>query len=218
MGDRYFRRANANVEALLRRPPGIGHNGGPPLDMSWSGWLWRRETARVWATPPREVALRRLRNAERLGVSYRDYAAALMHTGRTLSTALLPLHYAVDAALAPDPAYAGKAARFGGKLLILIDPRAWGRLDDNALKRLAAASAALVGDAAAAPLVLASAPFESDRTRGARLRALLTARGVHAHEVFLLGGTADDAALAESANLGCFLPILAWFVEFADRA
>lgn len=213
MGDRHYTRTNANVALLLRRPPGLGHNGGPPLDMSWSGWLWRREAARVWATPPREIALRRLRSAERLGLDYRDYAAALMDTGRPLSTALLPLHYALDDAMAPDPAYARKIARFGGRLLPLLDESALGRIGDAAAARLTAAATALTGDPATLPIVLTRIPPESDRRRGQRLRTLLAARGIHAHEVFLLGGTGDDLALAQAANLGCFKPILSWFAD-----
>ena len=60
---------------------GIGHNGGPPLDMSWSAWLWRRAHAEAWKTPPREIAMLRIRRAERLGLSYRDYTAVLLDRG-----------------------------------------------------------------------------------------------------------------------------------------
>jgi len=65
------------VEARI----GIGHNGGPPLEVTWSAWLWRRAHAAAWKTPPREVAMLRIRRAERLGLSYRDYTAVLMDRG-----------------------------------------------------------------------------------------------------------------------------------------
>ena len=70
MGDRFDRLGvrHVNVEALLRRP-GIGHNNGPTFDMSWEAWVWRRAAAKAWKTPQPEVAMMRLKRAERLGVT-----------------------------------------------------------------------------------------------------------------------------------------------------
>jgi hypothetical protein len=65
----------------VERRIGIGHNFGPPLDVSWSAWLWRRAHAKAWKTPPREIAMLRIRRAERLGLSYRDYTAVLLDRG-----------------------------------------------------------------------------------------------------------------------------------------
>jgi hypothetical protein len=62
-----------------------GHNGGPPLDepvSSWSGYVWRRAHKRAWKTPPREIALRRLRRAEALGMTYRAYTLELLERGK----------------------------------------------------------------------------------------------------------------------------------------
>ena len=66
-------------------PPGIGPNGGPPLDPGESGrlHLWRRASKRAW-TVPREVALSRLARAETLGMSYRDYTLEILERGRYL--------------------------------------------------------------------------------------------------------------------------------------
>ena len=70
-------------------PPGLGHNGGPPLDptdpgaASWRLWCWKRSHKRAWSAP-REVALRRLERAERLGMTYHDYALEIMERGRYL--------------------------------------------------------------------------------------------------------------------------------------
>ena len=63
---------------------GIGDNGGPPLDPneSWRHWCWKRAHKRAWKTPPREIALRRLANAEALGMSYHDYMLEIMERGR----------------------------------------------------------------------------------------------------------------------------------------
>ena len=79
MGDRHFEIRHPNLEFMLRRGDGylagIGHNGGPPLlDMSWTAWIWRKAMARAWAPPPREVVLRRLARAERLGMLSRHNA------------------------------------------------------------------------------------------------------------------------------------------------
>jgi hypothetical protein len=67
---------------------GIGHNGGPPLepepDPSWNAWVWRRAHRKVWKTPPREIALRRLARAEELGMSYHDYTLEILERGKYL--------------------------------------------------------------------------------------------------------------------------------------
>lgn len=65
--------------------PGIGHNGGPPLDEpsahGWHAHCWRRAHATAWKTPPREIALRRLRRAEELGMTYQEYTAIILDRG-----------------------------------------------------------------------------------------------------------------------------------------
>lgn len=74
---------SSGVEAAR---PGPGHNGGPPLEElreanDWNGYCWRRAHQRVWKTPPREIALRRLRRAEELGMTYREYQAVILDRG-----------------------------------------------------------------------------------------------------------------------------------------
>ena len=65
--------------------PSLGHNGGPPLEEpprgDWNYYCWRRAHRRAWKTPPREIALRRLRHAEALGMTYRDYQAIILDRG-----------------------------------------------------------------------------------------------------------------------------------------
>jgi hypothetical protein len=65
--------------------PVIGHNGGPPLEEpprgDWNYYCWRRAYQKAWKTPPREIALRRLRHAEALGMTYREYQAIILDTG-----------------------------------------------------------------------------------------------------------------------------------------
>lgn len=74
---------------------GIGDNGGPSLDPpdpneSWRLWCWKRARKRAWKTPPREVALRRLANAEALGMTYREYTLEIMERGVYPSRPVLP--------------------------------------------------------------------------------------------------------------------------------
>ena len=44
-------------------------------------WCWRRARKRAWSAP-REVALRRLARAERLGMTYREYTLEILERGR----------------------------------------------------------------------------------------------------------------------------------------
>jgi hypothetical protein len=63
---------------------GIGHNGGPPLEMDGNGklFLWRKAVRKAWKTPPREIALRRLERAEAAGMTYREYTLEILERGR----------------------------------------------------------------------------------------------------------------------------------------
>jgi hypothetical protein len=72
----------------------LGHNGGPPLDdphipvwgegPTGSYFHWRRAHRAAWRRPSRDVMLRRLENAERIGLSYEEYAVEIMERGRYL--------------------------------------------------------------------------------------------------------------------------------------
>jgi hypothetical protein len=69
--------------------PGVGHNGGPPLepedpDALWRLFCWRKAHRAAWKTPPREIALRRLERAEALGMTYRAYTLEILERGRYL--------------------------------------------------------------------------------------------------------------------------------------
>jgi hypothetical protein len=70
---------------------GIGHNGGPTLDVSWEAWLWRKASATVHKPPRRDIALHRLKRAERLGLDYRSYAGVLLNRGTHLGAAIFLL-------------------------------------------------------------------------------------------------------------------------------
>lgn len=74
-----------------KRPIGIGHNGGPPLQERkrrsslGSGAIgrtfdWRFAHRKAWKKP-REIAIRRQENAEALGLTYEEYALEIMERG-----------------------------------------------------------------------------------------------------------------------------------------
>ena len=69
----------------------LGHNGGPPLDVSWSAWNWRRAHAEAWKSPGRDIVLLRLRRAAGLGLGYRDYTSVILDRGARLSGLILML-------------------------------------------------------------------------------------------------------------------------------
>ena len=78
-----------------RPPPGIGHNGGPPIDDEeddrppWGRgpvgtyFAWKRAFAETRKVSP-GVALRRLQRARACGLTYDEYTAHLLDTGRFL--------------------------------------------------------------------------------------------------------------------------------------
>jgi hypothetical protein len=84
----HLMRSNAvTPPAAVTLNPWIGHNGGPlPDDLdpngSWRLYCWTKARDEAWRTPPREIALRRLARAEQLGMSYREYTAVILDTGR----------------------------------------------------------------------------------------------------------------------------------------
>ncbi|HJQ56142.1 MAG TPA: hypothetical protein VJ890_04510 [Vineibacter sp.] len=219
MGDRYDRRSfSPQVEMLLRRP-GIGHNGGPTFDMSWEAWTWRRAVAKAWKPPKPEVALRRLAKAERLGITYREFTAAILDTGAHLSTAVLPLglvarvrpvgegHLSAE----PRPEMAAKIGRFGGRLLLLADPLLHGALDAAARVAMCAELNDKL-DGKIVTIAIAE-PSTSNRRdpRAEAIQAMLRAQGVPRQEVFFVGTGFADAALAEAASLPLFKWAHEWF-------
>lgn len=82
-------RADAARETAPAAAP-LGHNGGPPLDEHAPEWgtapireyfCWKAAHRRSWRRVPRETALRALRRAESLGLTYREYALEIMDRG-----------------------------------------------------------------------------------------------------------------------------------------
>ena len=87
-------------------PPPRTHNGGPPLDDHVPPWgpggigtypAWKAASDAVWKRLPRETVLRRLRAAERCGVTYEEYSMVLLGTGRFLQPSDVALIAAIKA-------------------------------------------------------------------------------------------------------------------------
>lgn len=66
--------------------PTLGHNGGPPLDEpvndAFVRYRWRKAHREAWKNPPHSIMMFRLSRARAAGVSYREYTAELLDTGR----------------------------------------------------------------------------------------------------------------------------------------
>jgi len=211
MGDRFDRLGvrHANVESLLRRP-GIGHNNGPTFDMSWGAWVWRRAAAKAWKTPSPEVAKMRVKRAERLGITYKELAAALMNTGSNLGAAVMPLSLAArvrrgpkgEIIVEPRNSIAALVARFGGRLFLLGDI--------DAVPALSAAERAEF-------LGVVNRAFDGKVEAigwghdGAAIRALLKSNAMPHQEVFLVGAGMGHEVLGETAGLPFTKDIESWF-------
>ena len=72
--------------------PGIGHNGGPPLDPvpEWGTggignyFVWRAKSEAAFKSIPVETAIRRAKKAESLGLTFREYQLEILERGRFL--------------------------------------------------------------------------------------------------------------------------------------
>jgi hypothetical protein len=66
-------------------PARRGHNQGPPLvESSWHLVAWRIAHRKAWENPPIEVIRRRLKRAQALGMTYRQYTLEILERGRYL--------------------------------------------------------------------------------------------------------------------------------------
>jgi hypothetical protein len=75
--------------------PRTGHNGGPSLEEPphrppWGRGIgtyfaWEAAHDAVWRKVPRDILLRRLDNAERIGLTYEEYTLEILERGRYLT-------------------------------------------------------------------------------------------------------------------------------------
>jgi hypothetical protein len=182
----------------IERRIGIGHNLGPPLDVSWSGWLWRRAHAKAWKTPPREIVMLRIRRAERLGLSYRDYTAVLLDRGVHMD-AIVFAPGALDPAR-PSAEVQKRLAALGDCKLLLCRA-ADGPVHPNLQERMDA----IVTVAARQP--------ELSAAIGDFLRAQRRPAGA----AFLVGSEVWHERVAEDAGLSLYKPAADYFSANATR-
>jgi len=90
----YFRAADkarriANLKAegfVVPLSEWIGHNHGPDwfeYELFFE-YCWKKAHEKAWAAPSQEIAVRRARKAETLGLTYRQYVLEIMERGRYL--------------------------------------------------------------------------------------------------------------------------------------
>jgi hypothetical protein len=194
------------LAAEARPAAGIGHNGGPPLDNSGSMFLWRRAVRRAWKTPPREIALRRLAEAEQLGLSYRDYAAVLKDRGQRLRGGVLVADAPADLL---SMAVRDRLARLGTIALCVAVrlPRLHGadwRPDDHRITELLA----LDGERLQAGWVrrAGDARLREVPTLATRIGQLLARFDLPPGAVFMIGAGPADHAAAQRAGLALYKP------------
>ena len=210
MGDRFDRLGvrHANVEALLRRP-GIGHNNGPVFDMSWEAWVWRRAAAKAWKAPKPEVAMLRIKRAERLGITYKELTSAMMDSGAYLGAAVLPLSLAArvrrgpnrEIIVEPRNSISALVAKFRGRLFVLGDIDAVPAMTDAERGEfLALLNRAFDGKVEAVG-------WGHDASA---LRALLKANALPHQEAFLVGAGMGHHVLGETAGLPLTKDIDTW--------
>ena len=71
---------------------GLGHNGGPPLEHEppWAGGdpyvylCWKRACHAAWRGVSKDIMRFRLKKAERLDLTYREYTLEILEHGRHL--------------------------------------------------------------------------------------------------------------------------------------
>ena len=73
--------------------PGIGHNGGPPLDEHVPEWEdgdpriyfgWKKAHRAAWRPVSRDHALFRLSRAENVGLTYEEFTLEILERGTRL--------------------------------------------------------------------------------------------------------------------------------------
>ncbi len=93
MGDlrlnRIRRRKGRPPEITAADIPGMGHNGGPPLDEHVPEWgiggfgtyfAWRAASEKAFSLPF-ETVIRRTKKAESLGLTFREYQLEILERG-----------------------------------------------------------------------------------------------------------------------------------------
>lgn len=92
MGELRINRRRPLPKIDLAPGPGLGHNGGPPLEHvpEWgvggvgTYFVWRAASEAAFKGLPVETAIRRAKKAESLGLTFREYQLEILERGRFL--------------------------------------------------------------------------------------------------------------------------------------
>jgi hypothetical protein len=164
--------------------PRTGHNGGPALDLSWEAWLWRRAHAQAWKPPRRDIALHRMKRAERLGLDYKAYAGVLMNRGTHLGAAVFLLD-----GLAPS-----QLLHAANRIASISDCAIFASVPDSAT-----ADATLT---ARADVLIAS---EGERATSRAIDRFILAHRLTPGGTFMVGTAHTHLRIAEDCGLALFL-------------
>jgi hypothetical protein len=176
--------------AASNRPAPIGHNGGPPFDVTWTAWVWRRAHAEAWKSPGREIVMLRLRRAGRLGLGYRDYTSVILDRGVHLGGLII----VVDGAL----------LQFEAEILRKLDI-----LHDCAIA-LWTDGVSLPGSFHRNASHLSEAPVD-DAALAKAMRGLCARTQLTPSQFCMIGTKARHARAAMRAGVGLFLPASEYF-------
>jgi hypothetical protein len=185
-----------NADALPSRPAGIGHNQGPLLDLSWNAWVWRRAHAQAWKPPGREIAMLRLRRAERLGLSYRDVTTVILNRGVYLEA---PIVIADETLLASADAVLGKLRSLCDCTLMMCSADMDASLS-GAFRQMGGLLEPLPDHAGADELV-------------DTIKQLVRRSALAPSTIFAVGMTALHQKAAEQAGLGLFVDARVYFPD-----
>lgn len=181
---------------------GVGHNGGPTLELgaSWRRHCWTAARARLLPTLPIEVVRLRVRRAAELGLEYRTYASVRAATGHDLVAFLFS-----SSALRVMPARASLPQDRAARLAGLVDCARIGLASAPlTAEALQAACGRLLEEAHPAPAALAR--FGE---AGAVLRAALGK--VPGDRVLLVGDMDLERDWCAAGRLAGYLPAARFF-------
>lgn len=192
---------------LHHNGPGIGHNSNA-LGRSWRRFAWKEARKDlVAARVPLEIVRIRVRRAQRLGLTYPQYASVLLGSGRDIVGFLFtvnglqlrlarrleaPAHVAAKLRSAPDA------------MRVALSPA--DEPPEMFLAELAEATAARFDAAALSP-----APEAAWGDARRAVHAALSAARLPADGVVMVGDGAEDAQWADAAFLAKFIPTAEYF-------
>lgn len=191
------------------RPPGLGHNQGPPLDAghSFRRFAWRKARAELVPRLPLEIVKRRVARARQLGLAYPAYASILLGTGRDIVGFLftcdalgLRLERTLDL---PRPVRARVEGLERCEKLLLSDAR---EDPQDVARRLSTETRITFAHAARTPPETASTP-----TARAAIHAALAPLKLPSDTVVMIGTRARERDWADAAGLARFLPAERYF-------